>query len=263
MIHKIYYTLFCLCLLVCIGCKDNEQREFNIRMIDNDSQSEGGVQGFNDGYGGFKYMYRYDDRLKGFDDASKEERAEYQEHYSKGYKIGYDQGYNQGKAKLNKELAKRQQTARQVLEEYEADRVSVTTTITPNTYSLPSVSSGSIHSDERIYGNYSNYSNYEETDDCVEGVVVYEGDDDYYIVETRKGYTVLERYSGRLDEDDKVRGELNRYNFKYLINRNKSSEVRVYIEDYMLSDERALEWLGEHGHLKSRDQEAYDYNKDN
>jgi len=124
----------------------------------------------------------------------------------------------------------------------------------------PSINSSNIQSDGRLYGNFSNY---EETNDCVEGVVVYEGRDDYYIVETRKGYTVLERYSGRLDEDDKVRGELNRYNFKYLINRNKDSEVKVYIEDYMLSDDKALEWMGENNHLKSRDQEAYDYNKDN
>ena len=124
----------------------------------------------------------------------------------------------------------------------------------------PSINSGNIQSDGRVYGKFSNY---EETDDCVEGIVVYEGRGDYYIVETRKGYTVLERYSGRLDEDDKVRGELNRYNFKYLINRNKDSEVKVYIEDYMLSEEKALEWMGENKHLKSRDQEAYDYNKDN
>ena len=124
----------------------------------------------------------------------------------------------------------------------------------------PNLNSGSIQPDGRVYGNFSNY---EETDDCVEGVVVYEGDDDYYIVETRKGYTILERYSGRLDEGDKVRGELNRYNFKYLFNRNKDSEVKVYIEDFMLSEDRALEWMGEEDHLKSRDQEAYDYNKDN
>jgi len=141
----------------------------------------------------------------------------------------------------------------------------VTIESTPNTYPSnpsysPNLSGGSIHSEERITGNYSNYSNYAETDNCVEGVVVYEGDDDYYIVETRKGFTVLERYSGRLDEGDKVRGELNKYNFKYLINRNRSSEVKVYIEDYMLSDDDAVKWLGKNNHLKSGDQRAYDAN---
>ena len=261
MIHKIYYTLLCLCLLVCIGCKDNKQREFNIRMIDNDSQSDGSVQGFNDGYGGYDYKYRYDDRLKGFADASKEERAEYQEHYSRGYKKGYDIGYTQGKnnyqSEYNAELAKRQEIARQILESYNAEQVSVTTTSTPNIYPSPSVGSGSISSDEKVYGNFYNY---EETDNCVEGVVVYEGDDDYFIVETRRGYTVLERRSGSLSEGHKVRGELNRTGTKYLYNRRRNSEIRVYIEDYALSDDDALEWLGEHDHLKSDNQEAYDYN---
>lgn len=141
-------------------------------------------------------------------------------------------------------------------------RGSVTIQNTPNTNSSynSNLNGGSISSGERIYGNYSNYPNYEETDDCVEGVVVYEGNGDFYIVETRRGYTVLERYAGRLDEGDKVRGELNKYNFKYLINRNKDSEVKVYIEDYMLSDKEALEWLGEHDHLKDDDQRAYDAN---
>ena len=117
------------------------------------------------------------------------------------------------------------------------------------------VNNGNAQSDERIY---SDFDNYEETDDCVEGEVVYEGEGDYFIVETRKGYTVLERRSGRLSEGHKVRGELNKYRFKYLYNRNRESEVRVYIEEYKLSEESALEWMGEHDHLKSRDQEIYD-----
>ena len=51
---------------------------------------------------------------------------------------------------------------------------------------------------------------------------------------------------------------LNQYLFKYIINRNRNDEVRVYIEDYMLSDKKALQWLGKHKKLKYRDQEAYD-----
>lgn len=114
----------------------------------------------------------------------------------------------------------------------------------PNTYSY-SYSESYSNDDE-----YSNYSNYEENSNCVDGVVVYEGGDDYYIIETRKGYTVLEVYSGILYEGDRVRGELNHYNFKYIINKNRQSEVRVYIEDYMLSDEGALNWLRDNGHIK-------------
>lgn len=136
-------------------------------------------------------------------------------------------------------------------------RENVTIQSTPNTYSSPDISSGSLHSDERIY---SNFYNYEETNDCVEGIVVYEGDDDYYIVETRRGYTILERRTGSLSEGHKLRGELNRYGNKYLINRNRDSEVKVYIEEYALSDDDAIKWMGENDHLKDDDQRAYDAN---
>ena len=35
--------------------------------------------------------------------------------------------------------------------------------------------------------------------------------------------------------------------------RYRDSEVKIYIEDYMLSEASAIRWLGEHNHLKSRD----------
>ena len=57
-----------------------------------------------------------------------------------------------------------------------------------------------------------------------------------------------------------LRGELNQYNDKYIINRNGNQEIKVYIYDYMLSGEKALNWLGEHGKLKSKDQNVYDAN---
>lgn len=106
--------------------------------------------------------------------------------------------------------------------------------------------------------NSSRYYNYEETPNCVDGVVVYEGSGDYYIVETRRGYTVLETYRGFLSEGDNVRGELNRYGFKYIIKKRSDREVRVYIEDFMLSDRSAVEWLGDHDKLNYRDQKIYD-----
>ena len=126
----------------------------------------------------------------------------------------------------------------------------ITTSSTENTY-YP-------YSEENNSDNRRRYSNYQETDDCVDGVVVYEGSGDYYIIETRRGLTVCETYSGWLSEGDKVRGELNKYNFKYILNKNRDSEVRIYIEEYMLSEESAIKWLGEHNHLKSRDQDYYD-----
>lgn len=114
------------------------------------------------------------------------------------------------------------------------------------------------YSEESYSDNRRRYSNYEETDDCVDGVVAYEGSGDYYIIETRRGLTVCETYSGCLSEGDKVRGELNKYSFKYILNKNRDSEVKIYIEDYMLSEESAIRWLGEHNHLKSRNQDYYD-----
>ena len=180
------------------------------------------------------------------------------ETWEMAYRKGYDEGYNEGFIENNQELTNAEDP-RQEAEDYEYSEITVTTHSTPNSYSSPNVSSGTFHSEEGIYGDFYNY---EETSDCVEGVVVYEGKSDYYIVETRKGYTLLERYSGRLYEGDKVRGELNKYNYKYLINRNNDSEVKVYIVNYMLSVDRALEWLGEHEKLKSDDQEAYDANNE-
>ena len=107
------------------------------------------------------------------------------------------------------------------------------------------------------------YDNYEETSSCLDGEIVYEGDDDYYIVETRSGYTILERRSGgSLYEGDRIRGELHNYGTTYIIKKNTDREVRVYIEEYMLSDDRAIEWMGDHDHLDSSDQDVYDAQND-
>ena len=117
--------------------------------------------------------------------------------------------------------------------------------------------SGKIQSDEKVYGNFSNYK---ETNDCVEGVVVEVGEDDYYMVETKKGYTILERYSGRLDRGDIVRGELNKNGLQYLYNRRRKSEVRVYIKDYALSQNEAWGFIKENNrrYQDSRDSRPND-----
>ncbi len=130
----------------------------------------------------------------------------------------------------------------------------------PNEYSStssnnPSINSGSVQSNQN---NYTEFYYYKETSYCVEGVVVYEGENDYYIIETKRGYTILERFSGNFYEGNRIRGELNQYGMKYLINRSSNTEVKGYIEDFALSGDDAIEWMGEHEHLKRRDQEAYD-----
>lgn len=93
----------------------------------------------------------------------------------------------------------------------------------------------------------SAYDNYKEDSSCVDGVVVYEGKDDVYVIETRRGYTIAERYNGAyLKVGDKVRGPLHKFSFKYLLKKKGEREIRVYIEDYMMSEDEVNEWLKEH-----------------
>ena len=70
----------------------------------------------------------------------------------------------------------------------------------------------------------------------------------------------MEDYSGSLYEGAMLRGELNQYDSKYMINRNGNREIKVYIYDYMLSGEKALDKLGKLRKLKSDDQNVYDEN---
>ena len=80
--------------------------------------------------------------------------------------------------------------------------------------------------------------------DDIQGQVIWEGKNcDFYIIETRQYYVLVELYSGRLDEGDKVFGELHKYGFKYLQNLKKDSEIKVYIENYWGSRETCFNWL--------------------
>ena len=94
------------------------------------------------------------------------------------------------------------------------------------------------------------YDDYEETSSCLDGEIVYEGNDDYYIVETRSGYTILERLSGTfLHDGDRIRGKLHNYGITYIIRKNTNNETCVYIEECMISYDRAIEWMSGHSHL--------------
>lgn len=104
----------------------------------------------------------------------------------------------------------------------------------------------------------SPYPNYKETSFNVNGIVVYEGRNDFYIVRSNASYTVLYRKSGPIYEGSKIRGDLKHWGTQYIINQNYDSEVEVYIEDYAISEGEAYRWLGNHGCLKSEDQELYD-----
>lgn len=74
-------------------------------------------------------------------------------------------------------------------------------------------------------------------------VAVGEGDckrSDRVVIATRMGFTLAEQYSGSFDKDDRVYGDLNSYGFKDV--KVRSSNGRLYIDDYMASEDRAKEW---------------------
>jgi hypothetical protein len=70
---------------------------------------------------------------------------------------------------------------------------------------------------------------------------------DYFIVETPGGKAVLEWFRGNdPDEGDELVGTFERYGFHDIYNATAKAELRVWVEDYWLGDEAALEKLYEH-----------------
>ena len=229
-------------------------------MIDSESPGSGYTQGYKDGLNGLPYKYGYNDHHQWYGDEPESVMEEYQEHYSKGYKIGYDKGYNKGKAEY---LAKQKatQSAQQNTSTYSDEDQYVSSSTNTSTRKLsfnPTIYNGYVRSDEPIYGDFYTYK---ETGYCVEGLVVYEGIGYYYIIKTDNGYTVLKAVSGRFDRGDNVRGELNQGAYNTVINRNGNFEASTYIEIYMVSLDRALEWLGDNSYLQAKDQTAYNQMK--
>lgn len=78
---------------------------------------------------------------------------------------------------------------------------------------------------------------------AAKGEVVYKKSGcDYFIVETVMGYTVLEWHGGNEpDIGDIIVGDFESYGFKDIYNLTADSELRVWVEDYWLSWEDAIE----------------------
>ncbi|WP_237673433.1 hypothetical protein [Vreelandella profundi] len=78
------------------------------------------------------------------------------------------------------------------------------------------------------------------------GVVVAEGTPgcDYFVVETSGGYTLLEWYGGVISiwTGDKVFGDLHSYGFQD-IHLEGRGEMRVWLEDYWMSEDDAAEYF--------------------
>lgn len=82
-----------------------------------------------------------------------------------------------------------------------------------------------------------------EIANAAKGVVVYyKSGCDYYIVETNMGYAVLEWYGGNdPSKGDVLAGDFESYGMKDIYNLTADSETRVWVEDFWLSKESAIE----------------------
>ena len=68
------------------------------------------------------------------------------------------------------------------------------------------------------------------------GVVVYSDINcDYFVIETRNGYTVAENWSLRPYVGDVLYGDLSIYGLKNVYNRSRRSLMAIDVEDYWLS----------------------------
>jgi hypothetical protein len=67
---------------------------------------------------------------------------------------------------------------------------------------------------------------------------------DYYTVESSSGFAVLEWYGGApQSRGDVIVGAFDSYGFTTVFNVTRDAESRVWVDDYMLSKQRALETL--------------------
>ena len=75
------------------------------------------------------------------------------------------------------------------------------------------------------------------------GVIVYKKSGcDYFIVETNRGFALLEWYGGYdPDTGDVLVGNYESYGFKDIYDATADRELRVYVDDYLLSKDSVIE----------------------
>lgn len=72
------------------------------------------------------------------------------------------------------------------------------------------------------------------------------GSCDYFAVSTANDYAVLEWYGGYdPDEDDVLTGKFASYDMRTIFDQSADEEITVWIEDYNISKEEALEKLAD------------------
>ena len=79
------------------------------------------------------------------------------------------------------------------------------------------------------------------------GIVTHRiGGCDYFLVQTRRGYDLLEWYGGHdPDKRDAIAGKFESYGFHPVVDTTADADLRVYTDDYQLSKEDALEKLAD------------------
>lgn len=80
------------------------------------------------------------------------------------------------------------------------------------------------------------------------GVVVFVKNG-HYVVSTNNGYSVMEWYGG-IDpyQDDQVFGNFDTYGFQNIYDKTMGFEFKVYIEEFGLSKQQAVEWVKRNVH---------------
>ena len=78
---------------------------------------------------------------------------------------------------------------------------------------------------------------------AAKGVVVYyKSGCDYYVVETDKGFSLLEWYGGNdPSEGDVIVGDYEAYGMKDIYNLTADSETTVWVEEFWLSKSSVIE----------------------
>lgn len=80
---------------------------------------------------------------------------------------------------------------------------------------------------------------------AAKGEIIFEKGD-YYVIDTGRGCSVVEWYGGSTpSEGDNLVGDLEAYGFKDVYNLSDRDETRVYVEDYLLDEDDAIEMVYE------------------
>jgi len=78
-------------------------------------------------------------------------------------------------------------------------------------------------------------------------IVAYPGGCDYFIADGPKGLYLLEWYGGYdPTKGDEIFGDLDSYGFKDVYYPNRDREGRIWVEDYLLSQDSAIEQYRDH-----------------